>query len=177
MSDKQIKILTKKEKGNHRHWKNFVDKDYLGSHNLEKGEEMFLTISQFEGEEMVQRIDGEKEPMRVLYFSEKIPKMIVNNTNANIISALYGTQPEKWIGKQIQIYATPVKAFGKMQDALRIRDFVPSHQIETKKYIEKFDKIKTMKELREYWYKLPMSVRNDAEMKKVAKSLKAKFEK
>lgn len=169
----KIKILTQKEKGNNRHWKNFVDKEYLGSHNLERGEEMLLTIEKFEGEEMVQRPDGEKEPMRVLYFSEDVPKMIVNNTNANIISALYDNQPEKWINKQIQVYATPIKAFGKMQDALRIRDFIPKIEVDVAKHTKALNSVKKLKDLKQAWTKLPVSAQNDEKIVALKNKLKS----
>jgi hypothetical protein len=83
----ETKIIRKKTKAGNRHWKNFLDKDYLGSHNLEKGEEMLLTIERFEGEELVTKVGGdsnEKVPKPVLYFREDVPKMIMNITNGNI---------------------------------------------------------------------------------------------
>ncbi len=157
-------IINEKIKGTDRHWKNFLDRNYLGSHNLESKEEMLLTIVKFEGEEMVQSADGEKRPMVVIYFQETVPKMILNITNANTISSLYGSQPDKWLEKQIQIYATPVKAFGKTQDALRIRDFVPKHEVDVTAYKSKLELATTLDELKNIWIKLPASVRNDKEL-------------
>lgn len=161
------KIINKVEKGGNRHWKNFLDKDYLGSHNLEKGEEMLLTISRFEGEEMVQKVGGrndEKTPKPVLYFKEDVPKMIMNITNGNTLTALYGSHPDGWIGKQIQLYAASVKAFGKTQDALRIRDFIPKRDVDVNAWSEKLAVAKTQAELKDIWVKFPASVRNDATM-------------
>ena len=157
------KIITKKEKSLNRHWKNFVDKDYLGSHNLEKGEEMMLTIEKFVGEEKIKTADGEKVK-QVLYFKEEVPKMIMNITNGNILSALYGSHPDAWIGKKIQLYAANVKAFGKEQEALRIRDFVPERSIDATAYIAEMKKATTQKELKDIWVKFPASARNDAEL-------------
>ena len=161
------KIINKVEKGGNRHWKNFLDKDYLGSHNLEKGEEMLLTIEKFEGEEMVQKVGGkndEKTPKPVLYFKENVPKMIMNITNGNTLTALYGSHPDGWIGKQIQIYAASVKAFGKTQDALRIRDFIPRRDVDVNGWAAKLSVAKTQAELKDIWVKFPASVRNDAAM-------------
>jgi hypothetical protein len=155
------KIIHRKEKGQNRHWKNFLDKDYLGSHNLEKGEEMLLTIQKFEGEEMVKSKDGAATPKPVLYFVENVPKMIMNITNGNTISALYGTHPDQWIGKQIQVYAASVKAFGKVQDALRIRDFVPAIKVDVPRYTKALLEAKTLVDLKTIWAKFPTSARND----------------
>lgn len=176
MTEEKTKILKKKEKGLNRHWKNFVDKDYLGSHNLEEGEEMLLTIEKFEGEEMVTKVGGKKDekvPKQVLYFREDVPKMIMNITNGNTIATLYGSHPDKWIGKQIQIYATPVKAFGKTQDALRVRDFIPKISVDTGNFVARLEAAKTQEELKNIWVSFPVSARNDGTLINKKDELKA----
>lgn len=157
------KILSKKEKGVNRHWKNFLDKEYLGSHNLEKGEEMLLTIEKFVGEETVKTADGDKVK-QVLYFKEDAPKLIINISNGNVLSALYGSHPDQWIGKHIQVYVANVKAFGKMQDAIRIRDFIPRRTIDTTQYVAKINAAKDVEDLKKIWTSFPASARNDADL-------------
>jgi len=171
----KVRILSKKEKGQNRHWKNFLDKDYLGSHNLEKNEEMLLTIAGFIGEEEVCTTDGIKSKKPVIYFKEEVPKMIMNITNGNTISALYGSHPEGWIGKQIRVYATAVKAFGKTQDALRIRDFIPKIEVDVVAISEDMEGCKTLAELQAYWRKLPVSARNTQELVDLKDKLKTKL--
>ena len=166
------KIISKKEKGTNRHWKNFIDKEYLGSHNLEKGEEMLLTIEKFIGEEEVKGTDGKASNKPVLYFTENVPKMIMNITNGNTITALYGTHPDDWVGKQVQIFATPVKAFGKTQDALRIRDFKPRIDTDTKLYIDKLNTTKTLEELKTIFSSFPRSAQTNAEVVSAKDALK-----
>jgi hypothetical protein len=156
-------IINKVTKGTNRHWKNFLDKDYLGSHNLEKGEELLLTISGFEGEEEVTTAEG-KKVKQVIYFKEDVPKMIMNITNGNIISSLYGSHPDQWIGKQIQVFATPVRAFGKTQDALRVRDFIPKINVDITPYVAKISEAKTVDELKNIWIKFPVSARDNKEL-------------
>lgn len=161
------KVINKKIKGVNRHWKNFLDKNYLGSHNLEPGEELLVTIEKFEGEEMVQKVSGkkdEKTPKPVLYFKENVPKMIMNITNGNTLTKLYGSHPDKWLGKQIQIFATPVDAFGKTQDALRIRDFIPKINVNATAHIEKLAQAKTLAELKEFYTSLPVSAQKNIEV-------------
>lgn len=171
------KIIRKKEKGLNRHWKNFKDKEYLGSHNLEEGEEMLLTIVKFEGEEMVQQTEGSKAPMMVLYFKEDKPKMILNMTNSKTIESLYGSHPEKWIGKQILIYtAKGIKAFGKTQDALRIRDFIPKIDIEVAEWEKKLSIARNLEELKTIWATFPVSVRNSATLIAIKDELKKKLQ-
>jgi hypothetical protein len=43
-----------------------------------------------------------------------------------IIADLYGPETDQWTGKKITLYATNVKAFGKKEDAIRIRTAIPS---------------------------------------------------
>lgn len=169
------KIINKKEKGLNRHWKNFLDKDYLGSHNLEAGEEMLLTIEKFVGEEDVKNADGKTSQKTVLYFKENVPKMIMNITNGNVISSLYGTHPDGWIGKKIQVFATPVKAFGKTQDALRIRDFKPRDDINAREWTNKLDLATTLEELGNIWKSLPQSIKLNKEVEDYKNQLKAKL--
>jgi hypothetical protein len=166
------KIITKKEKGGNRHWKNFLDKDYLGSHNLEQGEEMLLTIDKFVGEEQVKGTDGKAQAKPVLYFKEDVPKMILNITNGNTISGLYGSHPDNWVGKKIQIFATPVKAFGKVQDALRIRDVVPVQKIDNTQALAKINSCQTKEELKTTYLALTLAERNDSDVVKRANELK-----
>jgi hypothetical protein len=168
-----VEIITQKEKGGSRHWKNYLDKDYLGSHNLERGEEMLLTIAKFEGEETVKGTDGKEKVKPVLYFKENVPKMIMNITNGNTISSLYGSHPDGWVGKQIQVYATPVKAFGKTQDALRVRDFVPKIEVDVDTHKMFLESASSEAELRALWVKLPVSARNNKEVLAHKDTLKA----
>lgn len=167
-------IISKKIKGANRHWKNFLDKNYLGSHNLEHGEEMLLTIEKFVGEEVVKTQDGDKIKT-VLYFKEDVPKMILNVTNGTIISSLYGSHPDKWIGKQIQLYVANVKAFGKMQDALRIRDFIPKIEVDIPSFTEKLSAAKTVEELKTIWSSFPVSARNCPELITKKDEIKSKL--
>lgn len=151
------KIIKKKEKGINRHWKNFLDKNYLGSHNLEIGEELLVTVDRLEGEEEVKDTKGGKSVKPVLYFKEEVPKMIMNITNGNTISALYGSHPDKWVGRQIQVYSTQVP-FGKKQvDGLRIRDFIPKINVNSNAHIEKLLTATTLEELATIWKSLPTS--------------------
>lgn len=167
----QTKIITKKEKGANRHWKNFLDKDYLGSHNLEPGEEMLLTIEKFVGEEEV-KTDKGTEIKPVLYFKEDGPKMIMNITNGNTITALYGSHPDGWKGKSIQVYTAKIKAFGKEQNALRVRDFTPVRDVDTDKHKKALSTAKTLDALKKKWVALPVSAREDKTLIKYKDELK-----
>ncbi|HEC30473.1 MAG TPA: hypothetical protein ENI66_00465 [Candidatus Yonathbacteria bacterium] len=168
------KIITKKIKSQNRHWKNFLDKDYLGSHNLEIGEEMLLTIARFEGEEKVKTKEGEKIKM-VLYFKEEVQKMILNITNANTLTTLYGSHPEDWIGKQVSVHSMKVKAFGSMVDALRIRDIIPKMDVDVAKTKEFLSLCQNLDELKKNWSSLSAYARANSEVSVYKELLKTKL--
>lgn len=171
------KIITKKEKGNDRHWKNFIDKKYLGSHNLEAGEEMLLTIEKFVGEEEVQGSDGVKSKKPVFYFKEQVPKMIMNATNGKTIEMLYGTQPEKWIGRQVLLYTIKGKWYGKESDGLRIRDIVPKRDIDIEARKLQLVECKTLPKLQDTWISFSASDRENKDLIAVKDELKIQLTK
>lgn len=170
------KLIHKKEKGNNRHWKNYVDKKYLGSHNLEEGEEMILTIVKFEGEEVVQTERG-KESNRVLYFQEDVPKMIINMTNGSMLESLYGSHPENWIGKKIQICSAMVKGKGGGTVAgLRIRDFIPQREVDVVASAEILNACKNKEELKTAWESFSTSTKKSPELIALKDTLKTKLQ-
>jgi hypothetical protein len=170
------KIIKKTEKSLNRHWKNFLDKDYLGSHNLEEDEDMILTIADFKGDELVKTKETPKgEAKIVLYFKENVQKMILNITNANTISSMYGTHPASWIGKKIQIYVREIRAFGVEQPALRIRDVIPKESVDNAAALRKIGECKDNAQLKDAFLSLSESERNDIAVIKLTNNLKAKY--
>jgi hypothetical protein len=108
------------------HWKKLQNPDYLGSYSLDPGKDMILTIKNVKVES-VTGPDNRKEDCMIITFVENVKPMIVNATNAKTITKLYKTPfIEEWSGKKIQLFATEVKAFGDVVEALRIRPKIPS---------------------------------------------------
>lgn len=107
------------------HWKKLTNPLYLGSYSIEDGKDLILTISDVR-EEQVVGADGKKEDCTVCYFSDADKPMILNSTNAKMISKVLGTPYiEEWRGHKIQIGIERVKAFGDVVDALRVRKTAP----------------------------------------------------
>jgi len=107
------------------HWKKAFDKDYLGAHDLEEGQELKLTIRQVIVKEIIDP-QGGKELRNVAYFTDKTKPMILNVTACKQLKGFSGSKYiEDWKGLNIQVYATDVKAFGEMTEALRIREHQP----------------------------------------------------
>lgn len=110
------------------HWKKLTNPNYLGAYSLEPGKDMILTIEKVVREQ-VEGEGGKKEECTVAYFKEPQKPMILNKTNCKTITKVHGTPYiEDWSGKQIQLYAANVKAFGETVEALRIRNIIPKQQ-------------------------------------------------
>lgn len=97
---------------------------YVKAQDL-NGKTVTLTIKSLTVEEMLNHA-SEKERKPVLYFEKATKGLVLNRTNAMIISALYGDEADDWRGKRISIYPTRVKAFGTLQDAIRVREEIPA---------------------------------------------------
>lgn len=101
--------------------------NYLGSWDIEDqpSREITLTIARIVDEDVV--TNGSKERCTVCYWTDKAYKpMILNVTNKKMICKLYKTkETEKLAGKAVVIGVEPVKAFGDVHDALRIRKRIP----------------------------------------------------
>lgn len=107
------------------HWKTQFNYQWLGAYCLPDGKDVTLTIKEMKREEVV-GTSGKKELLLVAYFAENVKPMVVNKTNCKTLEKLYRTPNiEDWAGKQMQVGASRVDAFGDKVDALRIRPFMP----------------------------------------------------
>lgn len=89
------------------------------------GKSFVLTIRSVTLEDM-QSHDNKTVTKPVAWFTNATKGLVLNRTNTMIIADLYGPETDAWAGKQITIYATKVRAFGKMDDAIRVREEVPT---------------------------------------------------
>lgn len=159
------------------HWKKLTHPDYLGAYALEPGQDMILTIKSC-AMEIVNGTDGKKQECMVIHFMEPgVKPMICNKTNAKTITKIHKTPYiEQWPGKQIQLYASSVSAFGTTTDALRIRDMVPvSRQIDVSGVIDTLNGCTTLDELKNTYKKLGREEQSHPDVKALTESLKAKL--
>lgn len=101
--------------------------NYLGSWDLDEmpNRELTLTVEKIVDEKVI--ANGQSENCTVCYWTDKAFKpMILNVTNKKRICKLYKTKDtEKLKGKALTIQTERVKAFGKVDDALRIKEIIP----------------------------------------------------
>jgi len=138
-----------------QHWKNlFPNKtQLLGSHNLNEGEELIAEIVSVTVEKIKNQSGGDEE-VAVIRFNNA-PPMVMNITNAKIISSLYGDLYTGWIGRSVQIYATPIKAFGQVTNCLRIRGAIPQTNQDISQYQASLNACENMDELKKAFTAIP----------------------
>ena len=109
------------------HWGKTRDVNYLGSWDLQPGQDLILTIKSIGQQTVENPMENTKEVKTVIHFVEDGYKpMVLNTTNKKAIAAALDTPYiENWVGNPISIYVAKIKAFGKINDALRIRDKKP----------------------------------------------------
>jgi len=88
------------------------------------GKTVTLTIAKLVVEELGHGAEKERKP--VLYFQKATKGLVLNRTNAMTIAGLYGDESDDWEGKRISIYPTRIRAFGSMQDTIRVREEIPA---------------------------------------------------
>ena len=112
---------------NKTHWKKLTNPNYLGSYAFQPGEEKTVTIKEVK-REIVQNQNG-KEECTVAYFVEDVKPLILNKTNCDTITRVWGTPYiEDWNDKKITLKVKKVSAFGEMVDAVRVSKERPAEE-------------------------------------------------
>jgi len=132
------------------HWKKAFNKDYLGAHDLDEGQELKLVIKSVE-HRTVKSPTGEADTCNVAIFADQnIKPMILNATACKQIQRFTGRKYiDEWVSVPIQVYVQEnVRAFGEVVDALRIRDVQPRMEkpVLNKKNPKWNDAVKSYKE-------------------------------
>jgi hypothetical protein len=92
--------------------------DYLKSDDL-NGREVLVTIKDCKMQELGQGKD--KEEKAVLYFQGKEKGMVLNKTNAGVLSDAFGDETDDWKGEEVILFAKEVEFQGKPTMGLRIK--------------------------------------------------------
>jgi hypothetical protein len=79
-----------------------------------------LTIKRVSWEKMKDQ-EGNEEDKPVIWFAEQEKGMVLNRTNANTITDLYGPDVDRWTGQRVVLGTEMVTAFGATKPALRFK--------------------------------------------------------
>ena len=105
----------------------FYPSRYIKAGDLEDGEEI-LTIDSVAPESMRNPQGGPDVEKPVVTFVGVEKGLILNRTNANTISSLYGKNPDGWRGQAVTLYATTVEVAGETYDVVRVRPEAPAKE-------------------------------------------------
>ena len=109
------------------HWKKVFNSDYLGSCDIEQGQDLKAVIKSVSVRK-VKNTDGKEQERNVAEFTDKTLKpMILNATNWKIVKK-FAKSPyiNDWVNIPVQIYVKDdIKAFGDITEGLRIRESQP----------------------------------------------------
>lgn len=78
-----------------------------------------LTMTHVTEEKLPAR-NGKEVDKLVLYFQETDKGLVLNKTNCKTIALIYGGETEDWNGKQIELHAERIQAFGQWHNAVRV---------------------------------------------------------
>lgn len=92
---------------------------YLKASDIPEDENLIVTMVNVTVEKLGQEEDQDVRP--VLYFEETEKGLVLNKTNSETITGLYGPETNDWRGRKIALYATEVAFKGKQTMAIRIR--------------------------------------------------------
>jgi hypothetical protein len=74
-------------------------------------------------------IIGEKNENKcVISFLETTKELVLNATNWSNLEKIYGTDPNGWIGKRIELFSTWVDFRGQSVEAVRIKPEIPTRE-------------------------------------------------
>jgi hypothetical protein len=106
------------------HWKELADPRYIGAYALPNGDDLTVTITRVQREEVT--VDGgRKEEHTVVYLQDQKP-LILNATNGKTIARLYGPYIEEWVNKRITLFGSTARLGNDLVECLRIRPSVPA---------------------------------------------------
>ena len=99
---------------------------YLKADDLPQGQDVSVTIDRVILEDL--NNNGKTEQKPVVYFRGKNKGLVLNRTNAESISRLYGGETDAWAGKAIALYIDPhvVVPGGGTKPGIRIRPVAPA---------------------------------------------------
>lgn len=108
-------------------YRSMFDRDFLGSWDLPPGRDVTVTIARVEAGTLTSQ-GNRKTRKPVLHFEGKEKGLALNKTNGKAIANMFGPKTEKWIGKQIAIYATTTQFGSEVVECIRVRPTAPKQR-------------------------------------------------
>jgi len=102
-------------------YRDYMDKEYLGSWDFRPGEEKTVTIKAVEQCEVFEQNTNKKKKMPKITFYENVKPIVANNKNSKMIIAVTGIgNVKEWNGQKITLRVEKDRASGKLVDCIRV---------------------------------------------------------
>ena len=107
-------------------WEKIIDPNFINSELIGTvGAEKVVTITNIDFAECYDEQTKQKVQKQTVFFEECKP-LVLNKTNAKTLKRLFSPNsdnPADAVGQKIILRVESIKAFGKMTDAIRIKEF------------------------------------------------------
>lgn len=107
-------------------WEKIIDPNFINSELIgTTGAEKVVTIKDIDYAECYDDQTKKKVQKQTVFFEECKP-LVLNKTNAKALKKLFSPNsdnPSDCIGHKVVLKVESIKAFGKIQDAIRIKEF------------------------------------------------------
>lgn len=107
-------------------WEKVIDPNFISAELIgTSGAEKVVTITNIDFAECYDEQSKKKVQKQTVFFEECKP-LVLNKTNAKALKKLFSPNsdnPSDCVGHKVILKVESIKAFGKMQDAIRIKEF------------------------------------------------------
>lgn len=107
-------------------WEKVIDPNFISSELIgTTGAEKVVTITNIDYAECYDDQSKKKVQKQTVFFQECKP-LVLNKTNAKMLKRLFSQNsdtPSDCIGHKVILAVESIKAFGKVQDAIRIKEY------------------------------------------------------
>lgn len=95
------------------HWRNLIEKDYLGSWDIlgedGKSRDIVVEIAKVESRSLKTRENPKGKRKAVIVFKDTTKPMVANTTNCETLERMYGPDVRAWVGQKITLYVARVR--------------------------------------------------------------------
>ena len=123
---KKLNIYTERRSEMLDSWEKIIDPNFINSELIgATGAEKVVTITDIDFAECYDEQTKQKVKKQTVFFEECKP-LVLNKTNAKTLKKLFSPNsdnPADAIGHKVTLKVESVKAFGKVTDAIRIKEF------------------------------------------------------
>lgn len=96
--------------------------EYIGHWDLpEDGSSVKVTLKEVAYENPFNPATNKREKKTTVSFEKRFKRLILNATNMKNIASHHGPNPQKWPGKEVELFRTTTKVKGETVECVRVK--------------------------------------------------------